>query len=208
MCATALGATLPSVLEARFFHRHLDEEESIKMIVHQHWVLGARELVWPTLVFFGSWILLVYIPDRLVFFGVALVSMSSVVWFIRNFFDYYLDAWIITNKGVIDLEWHGWFHRESARILYSDIEGVSYEIKGVVQTLLNIGDMTVEKVSTGGSVTMPFVKNPRAIEMLILECLEAYLLKKNMKDAKTVQNILAEFVAGTIHSDKIKNSKK
>ncbi len=195
------------MLEKFFFHRHLDDEESIKLIVHKHWLLGTRELIWPTLLFFGAWALLISIPDKYVFYGVALISVGSLVWWIRNFLDYYLDAWIITNKGIIDLEWHGWFHRESARVLYSDIEGVSYEIHGVVNTLLGVGDMSIEKISTGGSITMEFVKTPKRVEAKVLECLEAYMLAKNMKDAKTVQNILAEYVAGSIHSEKIKASK-
>jgi hypothetical protein len=112
--------------------------------------------------------------------------------------DYYLDAWLITNKGVIDLEWHGWFHRSSSRILYSDINGVEYEIKGVFGTLIGYGTMALEKISTGDAITMPYVKKPRRVETAILEAMEAYMLKKNLKDATTVQNILSEFVASTM----------
>ncbi len=195
------------MLESFFFHRHLDDEEVIRLVVHKHWLLGLRELFWPSALFAGAWLLLVSIPDTYVFYAVAIISMASTVWWIRNFLDYYLDTWIITNKGVIDLEWHGWFHRESSRILYSDIEAVSYEIQGIVQTLLNIGDIAIEKISTGEAIAMPFVKKPKQVERVILECLENYMHSKNLKDAKTVQNILAEFVAGSMQKDAAEKSR-
>ena len=31
------------------FRRHLEEKEVIARVVHKHWLLGARELFWPTL---------------------------------------------------------------------------------------------------------------------------------------------------------------
>lgn len=192
--------TLISVLESHFFGKHLDEDEAITLVVHKHWLLGVRTLVWPTAVFIGLWVLLYWVPDKYVFFGVAFTTMVTVVWWLRNFYDYYLDAWIITNKGIIDLEWHGWFHRQSARVLYSDIQGVEYEIKGIVGTLLNIGTIAVEKISTGTAISMQHVKRPRAVETAILEMLEAYMLKKNLKDSSTVKDILAEFVAGAMQT--------
>lgn len=112
--------------------------------------------------------------------------------------DYYLDAWVITNKGVIDLAWHGWFHRQASRTLYSDIQSVSYEIKGIAPTLLRYGTITIEKISTGSTVSLDHVYQPKNVESSILLGLEAYMHKKNLKDATTVQGILSEFVAGTL----------
>jgi hypothetical protein len=119
----------------------------------------------------------------------------SLVWWLRNFFDYYLDAWIVTDMGIIDVEWHGWFHRQSSRILYSDIQGVSYEIQGVLNTLLRYGTIGVEKISTGSVISLDNVPNPRKVEGLILKNMEGYLHTKNLKDSTHVQEILAGIVA-------------
>ncbi len=191
------------MLEKFFFKQHLGEDEKIHLVVHKYWMIGVKELVLPTVVFILLWILLLSMRgEKYVFYGVSLLSVGSIVWWIRNFLDYYLDAWLITNKGVIDLEWKGWFHRTSARILYSDIEAASYEIKGIMPTLLRIGTLTLEKISTGSEVSIPHVKNPKLVESKILENLETYMHKKNLKDAKTVQNLLAEFVAGSMNSER------
>ncbi len=194
------------MLRKFFFSRHLDDEEKIVLVVQKHWLLGVKALYAPTLVFIAVWSMLYFSRTDYVLYGVLLAALGVAIWWIRNFMDYYLDAWLITNKGIIDLEWHGWFHRTSSRVLYSDLEGVEYEVKGIFGTLLNYGEMTIEKISTGGGITMPYVKRPRRVESAILGAMEAYMLKKNMKDATTVQNILAEFVASTMQKREVEQN--
>ena len=122
---------------------------------------------------------------------------------VRSFFDYYLDAWLITDHGIIDIEWFGWFHRESARVLYSDIQGVSYEIHGVAGTLLRYGTVAVEKISNGEEIELEYVSQPKKVESLILHRMETYLHTKNLKDAKHVQEILSAIVAEHLQREEL-----
>ena len=138
----------------------------------------------------------------------AIGSIAALIVAARNFFDYYLDAWIITDQGIIDLEWHGWFHRQSSRVLYSDIQGVSYEVQGLMGTMLRYGTVSVEKISTGTAISLSSVENPRKIETLILKNMEAYLHSKNLKDSKHVQELLTNFVTNQVQIDAIKNKKR
>ncbi|PIR48769.1 hypothetical protein COU80_03675 [Candidatus Peregrinibacteria bacterium CG10_big_fil_rev_8_21_14_0_10_55_24] len=182
-------------LNALLFARHLDDDEEVIEIIHKHWVLGLKVLFWPTVIFLALWAGLYIAPLRPVFYVVALASVITLVWWLRNFYDYYLDAWIITDQGIIDVAWHGWFHRESSRVLYSDIQGVSYEIQGVLSTLLRYGVVSVEKISTGSTISLDHVARPRRVESLILQSMEEYLHSKNLKDSKHVQELLSELVA-------------
>lgn len=186
------------MLNTFFFTQHLDDEEEIQMVVHKHWLLGIQSLWLPTLVFLAVWSLLYFSHTPYVVYGISASACGVAIWWIRNFMDYYLDAWIITNKGVVDLSWHGWFHRSSTRVLYSDIQGLQYEVKGVLGTILGYGEISLEKISTGNTMSMEYVKCPRRVEAMVLQCMEAYMHKKNLKDATTVQSILAEFVASTM----------
>lgn len=177
------------------FRKHLEEDESLLRVVHKHWLLGVKALFWPSLLFLGVAFLLSIAPNPGTRIIVASVGVGIGVWWLRNFFDYYLDAWLVTDQGIIDIAWHGWFHRESSRILYSDIQGVSYEIKGVLGTLLRFGTVAIEKVSTGESISLEYVKSPRRVESLILRNSETYLHAKNLKDADQVKELLSALVA-------------
>jgi len=186
------------MLDQFFFTKHVDDDEEIVRIVHAHWLVGMRRLLWPTVCFIVAWGVFYAVPFLPVALAVALASVMILVWWIRNFFDYFLDAWIITDHGIIDIAWHGWFHRESSRILYSYVQGVSYEIQGIWATLIGFGTISIEKISTGASVSLDYVPRPRSIEKDILKRMEAYLHSKNLKDATHVQSILAEIVAGQV----------
>ena len=177
------------------FRRHLEEDESAIRIVHKHGLLGLKALFWPTVFLALSVSALALQPARALFIVLAGLTIILAVWWLRTFFDYFLDAWIVTDSGVIDIAWHGWFHRTSTRVLYSDIQGVSYEIKGVWGTLLRSGTISIEKISTGATISLEFVRRPRTVEALILRNMENYMHSKNLKNAKHVQDLLAHIVA-------------
>lgn len=187
------------MLQKLLFTKHLDDDESLVRVVHKHWLLGVRALLWPTAWIAFDVLLAVGFPTRAMFILCSVFGAVLAVWWLRSFFDYFLDAWIITNEGIIDVAWHGWFHRESSRILYSDIQGVSYEIKGVIGTLLQVGVISVEKISTGDSVSLESVKRPKKIESLLLANQEKYLHKKNLRDGKEVQKMLSSLLANQMN---------
>ena len=183
------------MLDALLFKRHLDDAEVLSKVVHKHPVVGLRELFWPSLFGLFSLLLILTWPKGIALWIVLGFIAACAIWWLRQFFNYYLDAWIITDQGIIDLNWLGWFHRQSARVLYSDVQGVSYEIQGVVGTLLKYGTISIEKISTGTAISLPYVHKPKKVESLILQNMEAYLHKKNIKNSKHVQEILSAFVS-------------
>jgi hypothetical protein len=196
------------MFDSFLFTKHLEDDEHVRLIVHKHWLLGIRYLVWPTISFLLAWTVLAFRHTTPAALLCLIWGTGSLVWWLRNFLDYYLDAWIITDHGIIDLEWLGWFHRQSARILYSDIQGVSYEINGIFGTLMRYGTVAVEKISTGASVSLSHVSQPRRVESEILKSMEAYLHTKNMKNAKHIESLLSEFVAEHIQEEGMRPKKE
>lgn len=185
-------------LNQRLFAKHLEDDESVRLYVHTHWRLGLRFLFWPSLAFLAAWAFLAIAPFRVVLPFSVVGGALALLWWVRNFLDFFLDVWIITDQAIIDVEWHGWFHRSATKILFSDIQGVSYEIKGISGTLLQFGTVTVEKVSTGGTIAMANVSHPRRIAAEILKNMESYLHTKNIKDAKRIQEVLSDVVSREI----------
>lgn len=183
------------MLHGLFLAKHLEEDETLVRVVHKHWLVGCMSLFWPTLILVLGFSLLLLNRERALLIVVSVWSLACFIWWLRSFFDYYLDAWLVTDQGIIDIAWHGWFHRQSTRVLYSDLQGVSYEIKGMMGTLLRFGSISVEKISTGSAFSLEFVRHPKQVEMQILRQMEQYLHKKNMKNSKQIQDLLSTLVA-------------
>jgi len=196
------------MLESLFFTKHLEDDETVTIIVHKYIGVAWQSLFWPTVLFLAGWGFLALAPVPTALILVLLWSVFTAVWWLRNFLDYYLDAWLITDHGIVALQWEGWFHRTSQRILYSDVQGVTYEIKGLLGTLNRYGTLSIEKISTGAAVSLSHVRHPKRIETIILQNMEAYLHKKNLKNVKHVQDLLAEFVAEKIQLRDISAAEK
>ncbi|MDB4978001.1 MAG: hypothetical protein JWM56_187 [Candidatus Peribacteria bacterium] len=194
------------MLENTLFKRHLESDELISRVVHRHWLVGAKYILWPTVSIFIAWFLFFLTFARPVLMLALVWTAGSSIWLLRNFFDYYLDAWIITNKGVIDLAWYGWFHRQSTRVLYSDIQGVSYEIQGLTSTLLHYGTISIEKISTGAAISLAQVPKPPEVEALILKNMESYMHARNLKNSKHVQELLSTFIADQLNTQSMKKA--
>lgn len=186
------------MLDRLLFLRHLEEDEELQKVVHKHWIITLLAVLWPSASFLFAIITLALLPYRTVVLLTGCWASLSIIWWIRNFFNEYLDAWMITDTAIIDIEWFGWFHRKSTRILYSDIEGVSYEVQGIFATLFHYGTVSIERVATGAVITLDYVRCPRRIEGVILQNMEEYLHSKNLKDATHVQEILSQIVAEQI----------
>ncbi len=111
--------------------------------------------------------------------------------------DWYLDAWLITSQSVIDVEWHGLFHRESSRVDYVDLKEITYEIEGVLATLLNYGIIHIH-LNSGGSVDLERAANPRNTELMVKRYKDKFLQSLKMTDSATIQEILADVVRNHI----------
>lgn len=191
------------MLNSVLFRQHIEEGEVLSRVVHKHWIVAVRDIFWAFLFTCVSLVLLLTWPQGLAFWIVLGCITVCAVWLLHDFFDYALDAWVITDQAVIDLNWIGWFHRQSTRVLYSDIQGVSYEIHGVLGTLLKFGTVSIEKISTGSTFSLPYVSRPKEVESLILKNMEAYVHKKNLKNSKHVQELLSVLVANQAQREEL-----
>lgn len=185
------------------FRRHLEDDEELRKIVHKHWGVVLCAVVWPSVSLLLALATVILLPYRTAILLAGGWAALSIVWWMRNFLGAYLDAWLVTDAAVIAVEWFGWFHRRSTRVLYSDIEEASYEVQGILATAFRYGTVSIERVSTGAVVELDYVPHPREVTNAILRNMEEYLHTKNLKDAKNVQEILSTIVAEQLQLQQI-----
>lgn len=180
------------------FAHHLEEGETLEHVVHRHWFSIFRTTATTTL--FGL------LPPLAIIFFVSGITFAnplfwlSAVWlflgilsFLYLVVDWYYDAWLLTDQCLIDIEWKGLFQRSSARVEYTAIDGVAYELNGFWAYILGFGDMRIDKVSTQ-AIELPGVANPKSAESLILEQQEKFVTTKNSTDSEAIKSLLAEVI--------------
>jgi len=86
-----------------------------------------------------------------------------------KFIEWYFNCGVITNMRVIDIDQRGLTNRVVSEVPYFKIDDVSYNIKGVKQTMFRYGNVVVAIKGYRSSVTLRNVASPAVIQELILE---------------------------------------
>jgi hypothetical protein len=82
---------------------------------------------------------------------------------------YFLNAWIITNQRIVEIEQQGFFDREVSSLLLNRVQDVTIDTHGLMHSLLDVGDINVQTAGTIDRFTMNNVPNPPELRDIILQ---------------------------------------
>lgn len=105
------------------------------------------------------------------FVYVALTLYYAFLWlyFCIAFADYFLDVWIVTNMRIFDIEQKGLFNREISECYLSKIQDVTVEIRGMMPTFLNFGDLHIQTAAEKREFVFQQITDPNKVKNIILE---------------------------------------
>ena len=98
----------------------------------------------------GLW--LVFVP---IYVGIAL-------------YRWWNDLYVLTTQRLVDVDQRGLFHRAVAEAPLENVQDVSFEVRGIVQTVLNYGSVLVQTASVTTQISIEGVTDPQAIQQTIL----------------------------------------
>lgn len=144
-----------------FLYLNLHPGEQIEMIVRHHWAgfLGTLALV------LGMGlvpILIILAAMSLDGFGLANI-MPVVVLFVSGFFvflltflfgawiNFYYDIVFITNKRILNIDQKGLLARGTSELPLIQVQNVSAQVEGFLQTTFNYGTLVIETAGAGTS---------------------------------------------------------
>lgn len=157
--------------------------EHIYLVVRQHWVYFAQKvLIW--IIFVAAFFLFRrYMPDILPqlfegvngqvvnlfeqVYGVFLIVSLFLIWVI-----YYLNMQIITDLRIVDVDQIGLFNHVVSELHIDKIEDVTSQVRGVLGTIFNYGDVLVQTAAAIDKFEFTGVPNPNKLEKLILDLYE------------------------------------
>jgi uncharacterized membrane protein YdbT with pleckstrin-like domain len=120
------------------------------------------------------------------FYNLFLLGESLGTLFIWNFFfilwlDYYLDAWIVTNERIINIEQRGFFVRKISELKITKIQDITSEIIGVIPSLLNYGNIYVQTAGEKEHFTFHQIPDPNFVKNKIVQLQEKEKLSEEME---------------------------
>lgn len=190
------------------FSGHLDDGEKLFEVFHRHSIeIWGKILSWILLGIITP-IIFTYFAHSLEFFyswwwSIIWIALS-IPWILYHFIDWYFDALLITNYSLMYVQWHGIFDRESSRIEYEDIKEVNIYTEGILQTVLDYGDIEILSIS-GGKTRLKNLPNPQNTEQNIRKYKTNFQKFQRFTDSEKMEKILTEMVSSHVWKYGLKN---
>lgn len=99
--------------------------------------------------------------------GVWLLIAWTLAW--STFTRYYLNAWILTNKRIVAIKQRGFFNREVSSLFLSRIQDATTNVTGILSSVLNVGEITVQSAGTEDEFHMRGIPRPEQLRNIILK---------------------------------------
>lgn len=107
-------------------------------------------------------------------FNVFVIMASAYFLLIIPFFtvlfiDYYYDLLVVTDKRLLDVDQNSLFSRNISELALEQVEDVSANNSGVLRTLFDFGDITVQSAGAKEQFVFKGILHPREITEIILD---------------------------------------
>lgn len=181
--------------EIKFPGQH--ENEKIILFLRRHWFIFLMRILLILISIVA--LVAIYIFFNSVnsnfkesdYYNLFLFGESLATLFIWNFFfilwlDYYLDAWIVTNERVINIEQRGFFTRKISELKLTKIQDVTSEIIGLIPTLFNYGNIHVQTAGEKEHFVFLQIPDPNYVKNVIVELQE----KERLSEEKELGEII------------------
>lgn len=101
--------------------------------------------------------------------GATAFFLSGWLFIFQSFIDYWLDAFILTDKRILDIEQKGLFNRTVSELRLYRTQDVTAEVKGILHTLLDYGDIHVQTAGEVERFKFEDIPHPNHVAKMILE---------------------------------------
>ncbi len=82
---------------------------------------------------------------------------------------YFLNAWILTNLRIVEIDQRAYFNREVSSVLLNRVQDVTTTVVGVIPSLLSIGAIKVQSAGADVDLLMKGIPRPEQMRDLILK---------------------------------------
>ncbi|MDP6387725.1 MAG: PH domain-containing protein [Candidatus Pacebacteria bacterium] len=165
---------------------HLSKDERVEKVIRKHWLILFGDSIGliilyiiPFLIYwylFDSTITVDFLIDKIYFhpspsilvFTVSAWTLLAWAKLFAIWTDYYLDMWLITNKRIVDIEQKGFFNRDISTFRMERIQDITVEIKGVIATLLNFGNIHVQTAGESQEFIIKGIGRPKYVKEIIM----------------------------------------
>lgn len=167
-------------------YKQIQDGEHVHAVFRKHWLPFVGTLIpFILIALLPSWVYsyittapqleTVYLSlqgsigtDTLYFFYSLFLFVIFIATF-TIFTDFYLDAWVLTDKRILDIEQGGFFNRTTSSVMLDHIQDVTVETFGFFPTLFGYGTLHIETAGGLHPFVIPLISRPNEVKRILVE---------------------------------------
>lgn len=161
------------------------EDETVHYVFDKHWIADVPSILMFFLLYVVPLLSLIAgsfsFPSPAVFSAVWISACFYFVFFglfmLTHWFNDFFDFFVLTDKRLIDITQLRFLVRKTTVAELSTIQHATFKQRGLLDTILNIGQVEVLTAGSNPDLVMEEVEDPAEVMDLILKCSRDYKLK-------------------------------
>jgi hypothetical protein len=163
---------------------HRKPGEKVVYFLRRHPIVFVGDILLQTLLValpIGIWFVLLRVWPAILEGAVLRPTLTLLgggyylmIWlfFFMNFTDYYLDAWIVTDDRILNIEQHSLFSRTVSELDLSNVQDVTSEVKGIFAYVFGFGDVYIQTAGEKERFVFEQVRHPEEVRKNMLRLVE------------------------------------
>jgi hypothetical protein len=164
----------------------IDPQEKVIRVVRKHWFVLLSQGFFYLLMLLAPVAIITVVLELPIMEGFSLSGSALILSIFAGFLwlyllwnamfltltDYLLDVLVITDKRIFEIDQRGLFRRESSTFRIDRIQDVTVEVKGVIATFLNFGDIHIHTAGEGHDFVGKMMADPYSVKKQINEAID------------------------------------
>jgi len=108
-------------------------------------------------------------------------SFFCILWWLALFItwiNFYLDVWIVTDNRIVNIDQVALFSRNISELKHNKIQDVTSEVRGVIPTLFNYGDVYIQTAGNKQRFAFKQIFNPTNTRNIIMQLQKRAILEE------------------------------
>lgn len=149
-----------------------EREEVLMHLRKSIFVLYRQMFVFLVAVCLSFGLLIFLYEQKLASVAAALLLLTAFVYGFYYFLVWYYDVYSITNIRILTFSKKGLFHTTFSEVAYKEINGVSFVVNGILQTLFQYGTVQLS-LNNGEVYELSNVSTPGVVQDTIKNLIDA-----------------------------------
>lgn len=145
------------------------DKEKVILLLRRHPITNIPWMITAVVMAFGPSFLSILpvfetIPVNVRFVGLLFWYLVTVAFALEQFLDWFFNVNIITNERIVDIDFFNLIYKEVSDAEINRIQDVTYQMGGVLRTLVNYGDVVIQ--TAGDKTNIEFLAVPKPDEVV------------------------------------------